>query len=521
MDHIHSQLAQLLDNAQRVLAESGATVNGYPHDYGKMSAAASQPQPAVYSLVAMQAEIRTIEFWRSIFAECVATFFFVVIVCSVTTSSNENDMQINCALASGLAAAMLTLAFARVSGAHLNPAVTFAMMVVRQISPLRATLYMSAQCGGGIAGAALVQGIYKRLTDPVLQQQPGAFGMEFVLTFLIVYAFCATRADARAKETPTNTSHSSVTNGTIGQPYGSSYHAYGSGNSGYRTTATTTYNSQPTVISMSSARPDPLMVGVAYTGCLLAWKGCLNPARALGSAFVSKTEGSFDQHWVLWVGPLLGAITGGFAFEYIFSTRRRSFSWDATTTTTFGASSILNTGTTGTANTFQAATIGTTSQTNQYGNEVDISMQNQDDLEMMDDLERAKQYKSNIMQDFNDRQSMYSSRTYGKSSMRYDDGVYGGTKSLYNQPVGYNDKIYDGTKSCYSGYEGTGANRNNSNMRRSRSIHAKLPPRRDPYDYLPDEPQTMLNDSGGATSMVGNKPDIMQSVGMDVTDPRR
>ena len=132
------------------------------------------------------------------------------------------------------------------------------------------------------------------------------------------------------------------------------------------------------------------------------------------------------------------------------------------------------------------------------------------------------------MQDFNDRQSMYARSGvhggYGGGGKRgYDDGLYGGTKSMYGGGQYAGDKMYDGSKSCYSGYEGgnAGVGRNStSNLRRSRSIHAKLPPRRDPYDYLPDEPQTMLNESGTAT-MVGNKPDIMQSVGMDGTDPRR
>ena len=32
------------------------------------------------------------------------------------------------------------------------------------------------------------------------------------------------------------------------------------------------------------------------------------------------------------------------------------------------------------------------------------------DLDMLDDLERAKHYKTNIMQDFNDRQSGYGPR---------------------------------------------------------------------------------------------------------------
>merc|ERR1719391_309633 len=48
------------------------------------------------------------------------------------------------------------------------------------------------------------------------------------------------------------------------------------------------------------------------------------------------------------------------------------------------------------------------------GHGYDITdMTHPDDLAMMDDLERAKHYKSNIIQDFNDRQSMYSSRVGG------------------------------------------------------------------------------------------------------------
>lgn len=43
-------------------------------------------------------------------------------------------------------------------GAHINPAVTFGMVVIGAISPLRAAMYITAHCGGGIAGAALLYG---------------------------------------------------------------------------------------------------------------------------------------------------------------------------------------------------------------------------------------------------------------------------------------------------------------------------------------------------------------------------
>ena len=48
-------------------------------------------------LRSFQAEIRTLEFWRSIIAECVATFFYVVVVCPVTTSSTEHTVQVRIA----------------------------------------------------------------------------------------------------------------------------------------------------------------------------------------------------------------------------------------------------------------------------------------------------------------------------------------------------------------------------------------------------------------------------------------
>ena len=55
---------------------------------------------------------------------------------SVTTSGKNDSYSgdAESALAAGMAAAVLTLAFARVSGAHMNPAVTLAVTLIRQVS---------------------------------------------------------------------------------------------------------------------------------------------------------------------------------------------------------------------------------------------------------------------------------------------------------------------------------------------------------------------------------------------------
>ncbi|GBP49130.1 Neurogenic protein big brain [Eumeta japonica] len=42
--------------------------------------------------------------------------------------------------------------------AHISPAVTAAMCLRRRVSPLRAALYMAAQCAGAVAGTALLYG---------------------------------------------------------------------------------------------------------------------------------------------------------------------------------------------------------------------------------------------------------------------------------------------------------------------------------------------------------------------------
>ena len=72
------------------------------------------PPPAVYSMLAMQMEIRTLEFWRSIIAECIATFIYVLLVLNVTSASTQHELLTNSGLAAGLAMATVSFCFAKV-----------------------------------------------------------------------------------------------------------------------------------------------------------------------------------------------------------------------------------------------------------------------------------------------------------------------------------------------------------------------------------------------------------------------
>lgn len=45
----------------------------------------------------------------------------------------------------------------------------------------------------------------------------------------------------------------------------------------------------------------------------------LNPARSLGPSFVMN---KWDNHWVYWIGPVVGGMVSGLIYEFIFNPRR-------------------------------------------------------------------------------------------------------------------------------------------------------------------------------------------------------
>lgn len=129
----------------------------------------------------MQVEIRTLEFWRSVICECLASFIYVFVVCGAAAGSGTSpsfaSILITTSLAAGFSMTTLTQCFGHISGerkiyfglsesklylncvgAHVNPAVTIAKGLTKGVSVLRTVLFIVAQCGGAIAGAAFLYG---------------------------------------------------------------------------------------------------------------------------------------------------------------------------------------------------------------------------------------------------------------------------------------------------------------------------------------------------------------------------
>nr|XP_039251923.1 aquaporin-4-like [Styela clava] len=220
-------------------------------------------------------ELKTKEFWVAIFAEFQATLLFVLIATGSAMSLN-NSSYLHIALTFGLTIATLVQAIGHISGGHINSAVTVAMMVTRKISIFRGILYVIAQMVGAMCGSAILKGITPDDIEGNLAADmimPGVsvgagFGVEFLITWQFVMTVFAT-TDPNRKD-------------LMGSP--------------------------ALAIGISIAIGHLFAIG--YTNC------GMNPARSFGPAVVS---GFWTDHWVFWVGPILGGVLAALQYEFLLA----------------------------------------------------------------------------------------------------------------------------------------------------------------------------------------------------------
>ncbi|KAL5993360.1 hypothetical protein ACLOJK_014284 [Asimina triloba] len=157
------------------------------------------------------------------------------------------------------------------SGGHVNPAVTFGALLGGRISLLRAVFYWVAQLLGAIVASLLL-----RVTDGM---RPMGFAvasgvgvwhaliLEIVMTFGLVFTVYATAID------PKRGSLGTIAPIAIGFIVGAN-----------------------------------ILAGGPFDGA------SMNPARAFGPALVGWR---WTDHWIFWVGPLLGAAIAGPLYELV------------------------------------------------------------------------------------------------------------------------------------------------------------------------------------------------------------
>ena len=150
-------------------------------------------------------DMRSLQFWRALFAEFLGTFILVIVAVGSTVQGWNAGITdpldvVQIALTFGLAVSTSVWIIGHISGGHINPAVTIAMLVTRRISLIRAIMYIVCQCVGSIAGA----GLLKALTPPGLRGGLGTttlnagvspamgFGIELCITMCLVLTVFAT-----------------------------------------------------------------------------------------------------------------------------------------------------------------------------------------------------------------------------------------------------------------------------------------------------------------------------------------
>ncbi|EMF00112.1 aquaporin Z [Streptomyces mobaraensis NBRC 13819 = DSM 40847] len=219
---------------------------------------------------------------RTVAAEFLGTLLLVFFAVGSAVLAADYIGALGIALAFGFTLMALAYALGPVSGSHLNPAVTLAMLLEGRIALRTAIEYWIAQILGAIVGAALLLLLAKQVpglsTDGTFGSNGygdrsavhintgGAFLAEVVLTFLLVFVWLA------------------VTHKVAVVGFG------------------------PLALGFTLALVH--LIGVPLTGA------SVNPARSLGPAIFAGGD-AFSEVWLFLIAPLIGAALAAFVHQVV------------------------------------------------------------------------------------------------------------------------------------------------------------------------------------------------------------
>ena len=214
--------------------------------------------------------------WKAALAEFLATFMFVVIGVGAVGASldivGQPQTLFYIAAAHGIGIGLGFVVVARISGGHLNPAVTISAVLAGRMGVTKAAMYIVAQLAAGAAASFIVKSVafsndnlgVHRLGNRVTSGE--GLIIEVIITFILVFVVFAAAMDKR-----------------------------------------------------SNALLAPIAIGLAImAGHLVALPmtgASMNPARSFGTALA---YGAWADHWIYWVGPILGGVIAAVAYTTFF-----------------------------------------------------------------------------------------------------------------------------------------------------------------------------------------------------------
>lgn len=141
---------------------------------------------------------------RQLAAELVGTFALVFAGCGAIMVDAKTGApgSVGVALTFGLVIMAMVYAVGHVSGAHLNPAVSFAFALSRHFPWPRVLAYWAAQLAGAFAAAAILRGSLGSLAHVGATLPSGSEGQSFlwelVMSFFLMFVITAVATDTRA-----------------------------------------------------------------------------------------------------------------------------------------------------------------------------------------------------------------------------------------------------------------------------------------------------------------------------------
>jgi MIP family channel proteins len=215
---------------------------------------------------------------RALVAELIGTFALVFAGAGAIMVDDKTHAlgHVGVAITFGLVIMAMIYAVGHVSGAHFNPAVSFAFALTRHFPWLRVAAYWLAQAAGALLAAAILRSSLGNHAHVGATLPAGSQGQSFlwevVLTFFLMFVIMAVATDTRA----VGEAAAIAIGGTVGLD---------------------------------------AMFGGPISGA------SMNPARSLGPALIS---GDLHALWLYIAGPLVGAALGALAYQFVRAEQPRA-----------------------------------------------------------------------------------------------------------------------------------------------------------------------------------------------------
>jgi MIP family channel proteins len=215
--------------------------------------------------------LRPLPLARVLIAELIGTFALVFAGCGAIMVDEKTSAlgHVGVAITFGLVIMAMIYAVGHVSGAHLNPAVTFSFAVSRHFPRRQVPLYWGAQLAGALIAATVLRGSLGNIANVGATFPSGSDGQAFlweaVMSFFLMFVIMAVATDTRA----TGEAAAIAIGGTVGLD---------------------------------------AMFGGPITGA------SMNPARSLGPGIVT---GDLHAIWIYLLAPMVGAALAALVYAFI------------------------------------------------------------------------------------------------------------------------------------------------------------------------------------------------------------